>query len=56
MSDLTFQRDDRGSVFAEYVIILTVFSLLCVAAIVAVGLPLLQHFQAQTAWLLLPIP
>ncbi|MDX2051709.1 MAG: hypothetical protein SFV15_04905 [Polyangiaceae bacterium] len=48
--------DERGSVFVEYVVVLTVFSLVCVAALVAVGLPLLRHFQAQMAWLLLPVP
>lgn len=49
-------RDEKGSIYAEYVIVLTVFAMLCVAATVAVGLPLLRHFQAQVAWLLLPIP
>lgn len=48
--------EERGSVFVEYVVVLTVFSLVCVAALVAVGLPLLRHFQAQVAWLLLPVP
>lgn len=49
-------RNEHGGIYVEYVVVLSVFALVCAGAIVAVGLPLVRHFQAQVAWLILPIP
>jgi Flp pilus assembly pilin Flp len=49
-------RDDRGTVFAEYVTILVLVSIGCAAATVALGVPFNNLFVFQRAMLLLPIP
>jgi len=49
-------QDDRGAVFAEYVTLLTLVSLGCAAATIALGIPLSNLFVFQRALLLLPIP
>jgi Flp pilus assembly pilin Flp len=48
--------DERGTVFAEYVTLLTVISIGAVAATIALGVPLTKLFLFQRAILLLPIP
>ncbi len=48
--------DARGTVFVEYVVLLTLVAVTGAVAIASVGLPLLRLFQAQLAWLTLPIP
>jgi len=45
-----------GSVFAEYVVLLVLVALGCVAASVALGPPLLRLYLTQRAVLLLPYP
>jgi hypothetical protein len=45
---------DGGSVFAEYVVLLTLVSVGCVLAIASIGPPLLQMYLLQRAVLLLP--
>ena len=48
--------DDRGEVFAEYVTLLVLVSIGCVAATVALGVPFTNLFIFQRAILLLPVP
>lgn len=48
--------DQRGTVFAEYVTLLVFISVGCVAATIALGVPLTNLFLFQRAILLLPIP
>jgi Flp pilus assembly pilin Flp len=43
-------------VFVEYAVLLACVSLACVAALIAIGVPLLHAYQLQRAWLSLPIP
>jgi len=50
------RADDRGSVSVEYIVVLTLVSLAAVAAMVALGAPLVSTYLAQTAWLIAPIP
>lgn len=47
---------ERGSVFAEYVILLLMVSLGCFAAAASLGPALLRLFLIQEAVLMLPIP
>ncbi|HTM44301.1 MAG TPA: hypothetical protein VL137_05065 [Polyangiaceae bacterium] len=47
---------ERGTVTVEYVVVLTLVSLGVVAALVAVGVPLVRTYSAQVAWLVTPIP
>lgn len=47
---------ERGSVFAEYIVVLTAVSLGCAAAAIALGPLLLRLYLVQQAVLLLPIP
>jgi Flp pilus assembly pilin Flp len=48
--------DERGSIFVEYVTILSFVAFGCVIAIIALGVPLVRYFSAQAAILGLPIP
>ncbi len=48
--------DSRGSVFVEYVVVLTFVALAAAGAVVACGVPLLELFRAQVLWLSLPFP
>ena len=49
-------RDHRGGVSAEYAILLGVVAVVCTAAIVVAGAPLVRGFLVRQAWLLLPVP
>lgn len=49
-------RGTRGSVFAEYIVLLAFVSLGCVAAALALGPLLLRLYLTQRALLLLPYP
>ena len=49
-------HDDRGTVTVEYVVVLTLVSLGAVAAMVGLGVPLVQGYLTQTAWIIAPIP
>lgn len=49
-------RCTRGSVLAEYTVLLVVIGVTCAAGVAALGLPLLKLFLFQQACLLLPIP
>ena len=49
-------RDERGAVMVEYAVILVLVALGCVAAIVAVGIPLAGMYLTQRTWVLLPFP
>jgi hypothetical protein len=49
-------RDTRGSVLAEYSVLLVVIGVTCALGTAALGLPLLNLFLFQQACLLLPIP
>lgn len=48
--------DVRGSVFAEYVVVLAVVAVGAALAVMACGVPLLELYRAQVAWIGLPIP
>ena len=48
--------DTAGSVFVEYVVVLSLVSVGAVAALVALGAPLLNLYLYQQAVLLLPFP
>lgn len=48
--------DTSGSVFVEYVVVLSLVSVGAVTALVALGAPLLNLFLYQQAVLLLPFP
>jgi Flp pilus assembly pilin Flp len=48
--------DTSGSVFVEYVVVLSLVSVGAVAALVTLGVPLLNLFLYQQAVLLLPFP
>jgi len=52
----TLRGDERGTVFAEYVTLLVFISVGCVAATIALGVPLTDLYLFQRAILLLPIP
>jgi Flp pilus assembly pilin Flp len=47
---------ERGSVQVEYVVVLVLVAVVVAGAIAGLGLPLLRHFHAQVAWLMLPVP
>jgi hypothetical protein len=47
---------ERGAVFAEYVVVLSLVSLGCALAIVSLGPLLVRSFLVQQAVLLLPLP
>lgn len=48
--------DCRGSVTVEYVVVLTLVSVVAVAAMVGIGVPLVQTYLTQTAWIVAPFP
>lgn len=48
--------NDRGSVMAEYVVVLTAVGLGCALATASLGAPLLSAFLGQKDWILLPFP
>jgi hypothetical protein len=48
--------DERGSVFVEYLVVLTLVVLGAVSALVAIGPLLLGLYRMQEAVLLAPIP
>jgi len=48
--------DERGSVFVEYLVVLTLVVLGAVAALVAIGPLLLALYRMHEAVLLAPIP
>ena len=48
--------DDRGGVFAEYVVVLSVVSVVCGLAILGIGVSLARLFAFQQMWLTLPFP
>ncbi len=48
--------DTTGSVTVEYVVVLSLVSVAAVAALVALGLPLLNLYLYQQVVLLLPFP
>lgn len=48
--------DSRGTVVAEYVVVLSLVAVGAALAVVACGVPLLALFRAQVAWIGLPIP
>ena len=48
--------DERGVVFAEYVVVLTLVSLVGSAAVVALGVPLVRAFRFAQLFIALPIP
>ena len=48
--------DQRGSIFAEYVVLLSVVAMVCVAALILAGIPLVRNFYMQTAIIGLPVP
>lgn len=54
--ELPLAQASRGSVFAEYVVLLVVLSLGCVAASIPLGPPLLRLYLTQRAVLLIPYP
>jgi Flp pilus assembly pilin Flp len=50
------EGEDEGTVMTEYVIVLALVSVGCVAALIGLGPPLLALFRFQRAWLALPFP
>ena len=46
----------RGSVFAEYTVVLAVVALACALATVSLGPMLMRAYRVQRAVLLLPLP
>ena len=48
--------DDRGSVTAEYAVLLGLVAVGCSLAVIALGAPLVRMFLAQEVWLLLGVP
>lgn len=48
--------DDRGSVTAEYAVLLGVVAVGCSLAVIALGAPLVRMFMAQEVWILLALP
>ena len=48
--------NERGSVTVEYAVLLSLVSIGCVFAIIGLGVPLVRMYQANQAWLMLPIP
>jgi Flp pilus assembly pilin Flp len=49
-------RDQRGAVFVEYAIVLSLLSLGASLAVIALGSRLLELYRAQQAILLTPMP
>ena len=49
-------RDQRGSVFVEYAIVLVLLALGASLALIGVGIQLLLLFRCQQALLLMPMP
>ncbi|MDH5492199.1 MAG: hypothetical protein OEY14_09610, partial [Myxococcales bacterium] len=52
----TLLRDERGIAYTEYIIVTLMVSLGGAAAIVSLGLPLLELFHYVSSMILLPIP
>jgi Flp pilus assembly pilin Flp len=50
------KADSRGTVTVEYALLLALVAIGAAAALVSLGVPLIQLFVAQRAVLLLPIP
>lgn len=49
-------EDDRGVAFAEYLVVLTAVSLVGSAAVLALGIPLVQAFRFAQLFIALPFP
>jgi len=49
-------RDERGAVFVEYLVVLTIATVAIAAAIGALGVPLYRTFEEHVTWLSLPVP
>lgn len=47
---------ERGSVTVEYAVLLGVVSIICMFAIVGLGVPLVRMYQASQTWLMLSVP
>ena len=49
-------HDDRGAIMIEYTVILVLVALGLVAAMIAIGVPLVGMYLTCRTWLLLPFP
>ena len=56
MDSTMWNLDDRGSVTAEYAVLLGLVAVGCSLAVVALGAPLVRMFMSQEVWLLLGVP
>lgn len=55
--DIIFRTaDDRGSVTAEYAVLLGLVAVGCSLAVIGLGAPLVRMFMTQEVWLMLAIP
>lgn len=48
--------DTRGAVMVEYVVLLTLVSVVAVLATVALGVPLVNWYSLQRIFMLVPVP
>lgn len=49
-------RDERGSIYVEYVVLLSCVAIGLAAAVAGLGEALFSTFAARETWLLLPFP
>jgi Flp pilus assembly pilin Flp len=49
-------HDDRGAIVVEYTVVLVLVALGSVAAMIAIGVPLVGMYLTHRTWLLLPFP
>ena len=54
--DLARLADERGSVFVEYAVLLSLVAVGLSLAIASLGFVLLRTYLIQQTWLLLPLP
>ena len=55
-SVLAHFADNRGSVMAEYAVLLGLVAVGCSLAVIGLGAPLVRLFGAQELWLMLAVP
>ena len=55
-SEQSPRSDERGSVMAEYLVLLTLVSIGAVASTLALGPPLVRWYQLQRVYVLVGVP
>ena len=55
-NEVSLATDERGAIYAEYLVVLTVVALTGAAAVLALGVPLAEAFRFAQVFVALPFP